>query len=157
MTFGSLFAGIGGLDLGLERAGMECRWQVEIDEFCRKVLAKHWPEVPKYGDIGKLTGEELEPVDLICGGFPCQDLSQAGRRAGLEGDRSGLWFEFARIVGVLRPRWVERISVLTEAIAWAAAMSHRTKRLSRLGNSVVPQCAQYVAERIIAADDRQEK
>ena len=71
LSFGSLFSGIGGIDLGLERAGMVCRWQVEIDEYCRKVLAKHWPEVPKYGDIRELTGAELEPADLIAGGFPC--------------------------------------------------------------------------------------
>lgn len=80
MTFGSLFAGIGGIDLGLERAGLICRWQVEIDPFCNRVLEKHWPGVKRYGDITKLTGNELEPVDLICGGFPCQDLSQAGKR-----------------------------------------------------------------------------
>ena len=68
MTFGSLFAGIGGFDLGLERAGMECKWQVEIDDYCNKVLAKHWLEIPKYRDITKLEGYELESVDLICGG-----------------------------------------------------------------------------------------
>ena len=106
MNFGSLFSGIGGIDLGLERAGMQCRWQVEIDPFCRKILAKHWPHVKRYGDITKLDGRELEPVDLIAGGFPCQDLSQAGKRIGIEGPRSGLWFEFARIVRVLRPGYV---------------------------------------------------
>lgn len=106
MTFGSAFAGIGGLDLGLERAGMECRWQVEIDPYCLKVLAKHWPNVKRYEDIRKLTGDELEPVDLVCGGFPCQDLSQAGKQAGIEGTRSGLWFDFARIVGMVGPRYV---------------------------------------------------
>lgn len=106
MRFGSLFAGIGGFDLGLERAGMECAWQVEIDPFCREVLEKHWPGVPKYGDIRDLSGEELEAVDLICGGFPCQDLSLAGKRAGINGPQSGLWAEFARLIGELRPRWV---------------------------------------------------
>lgn len=106
MTFGSLFAGIGGMDLGLERAGMECRWQVEIDPFCRKVLTKHWPDVPKYEDVRDV-GAELESVDLICGGFPCQDLSignQGG--AGLRGERSGLWHSFQRVVEELRPQWV---------------------------------------------------
>lgn len=106
MTFGSLFSGIGGLDLGLERAGMECRFQVEINPFCQKVLAKHWPNVPKYGDICGLTGDELERVDLIAGGFPCQDISLAGRHVGIDGERSGLWVELARIVSVLRPRFV---------------------------------------------------
>jgi len=105
MTFGSLFSGIGGLDLGLERAGMVCRWQVEIDEYCRKVLAKHWPEVPKYGDIRTIT--DLERVDLIAGGFPCQDVSGAGSRTlGIDGERSGLWSEYIRVVRILRPRYV---------------------------------------------------
>lgn len=107
MTFGSLFSGIGGMDLGLERAGMECRWQVEIDEYCLKVLEKHWPNVKRYGDIRKIDGSELEPVDLIAGGFPCQDLSCAGLKRGIsDGTRSGLWFDFARIIGNLRPRFV---------------------------------------------------
>jgi DNA (cytosine-5)-methyltransferase 1 len=106
MTFGSLFAGVGGIDLGLERAGMECRWQVEINPFCRRVLAKHWPNVPRYGDITQLDGSELERVDLIAGGFPCQDVSHAGRRVGIEGKRSGLWFQFARLIRAVRPRYV---------------------------------------------------
>jgi DNA (cytosine-5)-methyltransferase 1 len=106
LTFGSLFAGIGGMDLGLERAGMVCRWQVEIDDYCRRVLAKHWPDVPRYGDIREVTGEGLERVDLICGGFPCQDISNAGKRAGIDGERSGLWSEYIRLVRVLRPRYV---------------------------------------------------
>lgn len=116
MTFGSLFAGIGGMDLGLERAGMECRWQVEIDPFCRKVLTKHWPEVPKYGDIRELTGSELKPVDLIAGGFPCQDLSHAGRKAGLSGERSGLFYELIRLACLLRPRFLllENVSGLLD-------------------------------------------
>lgn len=106
MKVGSLFTGIGGLDLGLERAGMKIQWQVEIDSFARKVLQKHWPEVPKYDDIRKIRGGELEPVALVCGGFPCQDLSLAGKRAGLAGKQSGLFFEFMRIIADVRPRWV---------------------------------------------------
>lgn len=102
---GSLFSGIGGLELGLERAGMKVVWQVENNEFCQKVLTKHWPDVKRYGDIREC-GENLEPVDLICGGFPCQDVSVAGKRAGITGARSGLWFEFARIIRILRPRYV---------------------------------------------------
>lgn len=106
-TFGSLFAGIGGLDLGLERAGMVCKWQVEIDDYCLKVLEKHWPHVKRYGDVRECGRHNLEPVDLICGGFPCQDVSSAGKRKGLkEGTRTGLWYEFARIIRELRPRWV---------------------------------------------------
>ena len=107
ITFGSLFAGIGGFDLGLERAGMACKWQVEIDNQCRMVLAHHWPDTDRSNDDVRECGQHnLEPVDLIAGGFPCQDLSVAGRREGLAGSRSGLWTEFARVLEGLRPRWV---------------------------------------------------
>lgn len=106
LTFGSLFSGIGGLDLGFERAGLRCVFQVEKDEFCRKVLRKHWPDVHQWDDVTTFTGESFERPDVIAGGFPCQDLSLAGRRGGLEGERSGLWWEFARIIRVLRPRYV---------------------------------------------------
>lgn len=104
MTFGSLFAGIGGFDLGLERAGMTCLWQCEIDKYAKKVLEKHWVEVKRYEDIKRLTNPE--PVDLICGGFPCQDLSIAGKRNGLEGHRSGLFYDMARIIAEIRPSWI---------------------------------------------------
>jgi len=106
VTFGSLFAGIGGFDLGLERAGMECKWQVEIDDFCNRVLEKHWPHVKRYRDVREVGKHNLEPVDLICGGFPCQDISLAGKAAGITGERSGLWSEYARIVGEMGPRYV---------------------------------------------------
>jgi site-specific DNA-cytosine methylase len=140
VTFGSLFAGIGGMDLGLERAGLECRWQVEIDPYARRVLAKHWPNVRRHDDVRTFPpgmgadayseGEPVVPinekerdrdtslagwaVDLIAGGFPCQDISYAGKGAGLSGERSGLWYEFARVVRVLRPRYVlvENVSAL---------------------------------------------
>jgi DNA (cytosine-5)-methyltransferase 1 len=106
LTVGSLFSGIGGFDLGLERAGMRTAWFCEQDEFCRRVLAKHWPGVPCYPDVSELRGADIEPVDVICGGFPCQDLSYAGDGAGLDGARSGLWSEYARLVGEIRPRYV---------------------------------------------------
>ncbi len=106
MRFGSLFSGIGGMDLGLERAGMECAWQVEIDPFCRKVLTKHWPNVPKFEDVREVGKHNLERVDLIAGGFPCQDVSHAGPRIGISGQRSGLWLYFDRIIAQLRPRYV---------------------------------------------------
>lgn len=105
MRVGSLFSGIGGLDLGLERAGMEIAWQVEINPWCRRVLEKHWPDVPKYGDIRQLTGDELERVDLIAGGFPCQPVSVAGRKL-VDKDERWLWPEFVRIVRVVRPQYV---------------------------------------------------
>lgn len=105
-----LFSGIGGFSLGLERAGMRTVAFCEIDPFCRKVLAKHWPEVPQYDDVRTLSASQLArdgiEVDAICGGFPCQDVSVVGRRAGLDGERSGLWSEIARLVGELRPRIV---------------------------------------------------
>jgi len=104
LTVGSLFAGIGGFELGFSRAGFDIRWQVEIDPFCRTVLAQHWPDVTRYEDVR--TVRHLEPVDVICGGFPCQDISLAGDGAGLDGARSGLWRDFVRIVGELRPRYV---------------------------------------------------
>ena len=105
-TFGSLFAGIGGLDLGLERAGMTCKFQVEIDPYCRAVLAKHWPDVPRWDDATTFPpGREGWEVDLICGGFPCQPVSYAGRRRGTA-DARWLWPEFSRILGLLQPRWV---------------------------------------------------
>lgn len=115
MRFGSLFCGIGGFDLGLERAGMQCAWQVEIDPYAQKVLAKHWPEVRRHADVCTFPPEEGDwEVDVICGGFPCQDISYAGKGAGLTGARSGLWYEFARIIGQLRPRYVivENVSAL---------------------------------------------
>ena len=150
LTFGSLFAGIGGFDLGFERAGMTCKWQVEIDDYCNKVLAKHWPDVRRYKDVKEIHGvfshpeqlrqhtklretegqqlreggqtwgelappssEQLsercptclEPVDVICGGFPCQPHSVAGKRRGADDDRN-LWPEFLRIVREVRPAWV---------------------------------------------------
>ncbi len=105
MRVGSLFSGIGGLDLGLERAGMEIAWQVESDPFCRKVLQKHWPAVPRFGDIHDVRGNELDPVDLICGGFPCQPVSCAGKRKGAADER-WLWPEFYRIICHLEPSWV---------------------------------------------------
>ena len=106
LTVGSLFSGIGGIDLACERAGMRVAWQVEIDATCRRVLAKHWPDVKRETDVCDVGAATLDPVDVLAGGFPCQDLSVAGRRAGLAGARSGLWWEFARLVDELRPRWV---------------------------------------------------
>jgi len=105
-----LFSGIGGFSLGLERAGMRTVAFCEIEPFCRRVLKKHWPEVPIYDDIRELTAERLAgdgiSVDLICGGFPCQDISVAGKGAGIDGARSGLWKEYARLIGEIRPRYV---------------------------------------------------
>ena|ERR1700744_2373186 len=105
-TIGSLFAGIGGFDLGFERAGFETLWQVEINEWCQKVLAKNFPHAERFGDIRECGKHNLRPVDVICGGFPCQDISNAGLRAGIEGERSGLWSEMCRVISELRPKFV---------------------------------------------------
>ena len=105
----SFFAGIGGFDLGLERAGMSVKFQCEINKFGQKVLKKHWPKVPLVDDIKDVMPSDIpKDVDLWCGGFPCQDLSVAnqGKRKGLEGDRSGLFYEFARLIKDRKPRWI---------------------------------------------------
>lgn len=109
-----LFSGIGGFSLGLEQAGFETVAFCEINPKCRHLLATHWPGVPCFDDITTLTGEQVGPVDAICGGFPCQDISFAGKGAGLAGERSGLWREYARLVRELRPRFVivENVSAL---------------------------------------------
>ena len=98
-----LFSGIGGFSLGLERAGMETAAFCEIDPFCREVLKKHWPDVPIYEDVRKLKGGEIA-ADIICGGYPCQPFSLAGKRQGKEDDRH-LWPEVARLLSEIRPRW----------------------------------------------------
>jgi DNA (cytosine-5)-methyltransferase 1 len=127
LTVGSLFAGIGGIELGLEwTGGFQTIWQVENNEYARRILERHWPDAKRWEDIQTFppdatserptrpgrqpehTGETSQAwrVDLICGGFPCQDISYAGKGAGLSGERSGLWWHFARVVCVLRPRYV---------------------------------------------------
>jgi DNA (cytosine-5)-methyltransferase 1 len=161
LTVGSLFAGIGGFDLGFERAGMRTLWFCEQDAYCQRVLARHWPGVPCHPDVRALVADTdargcnqpLTPalaqqdgeafggrplddgatasdppsrngralpvsvpyVDVLCGGFPCQDISLAGKGAGIDGSRSGLWQEFARLIGELRPRYVvvENVPALT--------------------------------------------
>ncbi len=105
MTHGGLFSGIGGFELGAERAGIKTVWNCEINPFCRKVLKKHFPNTHKYTDITKLKNPPY--VDIISGGFPCQDISVANPNGkGLEGERSGLWREMFRIVSEVRPRFV---------------------------------------------------
>ena len=104
LTVGSLFSGIGGFDLGLERAGMHVEWQVENNEFCRQVLKKHWPSTPCHYDITQIDWRDIPRVDLICGGFPCQPFSVAGKRGGKADDRY-LWPEVVRCLDALRPTW----------------------------------------------------
>lgn len=105
-----LFSGIGGFSLGLERAGMKTVAFCEIDPYAQKVLKKHWPDVPIYCDVRELTyarlcSDGIDRIDLICGGFPCQDISVAGKQAGITGQRSGLWSEIARLISEIRPQY----------------------------------------------------
>lgn len=101
-----LFSGIGGFSLGLERAGMETIAFCEYDEHARAVLKKHWPNVEIHKDVRELDATKYRgTVDVVCGGFPCQDLSTAGRKAGISGERSGLYREMLRIIGECRPQY----------------------------------------------------
>ena len=134
MRIGSLFSGIGGLELGLEWSGLgHTVWQCETNPFCLSVLARQWPNATRYPDVKTLTNPP--PVDLICGGFPCQDVSSAGKGAGLAGSRSGLWFEFARIVDEARPEWVVVENVASGARRWVDAVC---SGLGQLGYETLP-------------------
>jgi DNA (cytosine-5)-methyltransferase 1 len=105
-----LFSGIGGFSLGLERAGMRTVAFCEIEPYCRAVLKNHWPNVPCYDDVRTLTADRLRAdgivPDVICGGFPCQDISEAGKLGGIEAERSGLWSEYGRVICEFRPNYV---------------------------------------------------
>jgi DNA (cytosine-5)-methyltransferase 1 len=120
MRYVSLFSGIGGIDLGLDRAGMTCAYQVEIDPYCRKVLAKHWPDVPRWDDIKTFPRTHamslLEKVDMVAGGFPCTPVSHAGKKRG-ERDERWLWPEMRRVLALVSPAWclVENVGGLLSA------------------------------------------
>lgn len=117
MNVGSLFSGIGGIELGFERAGgFKTLWFVEQDKYCQAILRRHWPTAVIYDDITQVDFGNVPKVDVLTGGFPCQDISNAGKRVGIEGSRSGLWKEYARAISVLRPRIVfaENVSALTQ-------------------------------------------
>jgi DNA-cytosine methyltransferase len=105
IRFLSLFAGIGGFDLGLERAGMKCVGQVENNKFCLKILEKHWQKVKRIKEIKNVNGNEFGTVDLICGGFPCQPFSVTGKQEGKTDDRY-LWPEMFRVIKAVKPTWV---------------------------------------------------
>lgn len=117
MIVGSTFSGAGGLDLGLERAGMTHAWMCEQDPFRQRILDRHWPDVPCFDDVQSLTGGMLDALgierpDIMVGGFPCQDLALPGKRAGFDGDRSVLFYEFARLAVELNPTWILLENVL---------------------------------------------
>jgi DNA (cytosine-5)-methyltransferase 1 len=102
LTYGSLFSGVGGFDAGFDLAGFQCAFQVEWDKHCQQILAKHWPEVPKWSDVQEVNGAEIPPCDVLIFGSPCQDLSVAGKRAGLDGDKSIMFYEAIRIIKEMR-------------------------------------------------------
>lgn len=108
LTVASFFAGIGGFDLGFERAGLRTVWQCEINLFCQEILERHWPDVPRASDIKKVTADDIPSADVWAGGFPCQDVSLArmGPRHGLRGRQSGLFYDFAELLGQARPKVV---------------------------------------------------
>ena len=139
LSIGSLFSGLGGLELGLEWSGLgPTLWQVERDEPCRRVLARHWPNAERFDDVCAAGRSTLVPVDLICGGFPCQNNSSAnttGDRSGLAGVRSGLWREFNRIIGELEPGWVVVENVESGAHLWFDGV---TSDLAKRGYEAVP-------------------
>jgi DNA (cytosine-5)-methyltransferase 1 len=106
-TLGSLFSGIGGLEMGLEMTGrFETVWQSEVDPFCQSILERNFVKAKQLGDINEINEHEIEAVDVICGGFPCQDVSTAGRGAGLDGERTGLFFRAMQIVSEIKPSCV---------------------------------------------------
>jgi DNA (cytosine-5)-methyltransferase 1 len=145
MKIGSLFSGYGGLDLGVQRVvGGDVAWHVEFDAAPSAILAHHWPDVPNYGDVTAVDWSTVEPVDVLTGGFPCQDVSLAGLRRGLrDGTRSGLWSEFARAIDALRPGLVviENVRGLLSATAdrqmesspWGVGDRHDGPALRALG------------------------
>jgi DNA (cytosine-5)-methyltransferase 1 len=133
---GSLFSGIGGLELGLEWSGVgETIWQVEKNEYCVNILSKHWPNVERYKDVKTVGAHNLKYADIICGGFPCQDVSTAGKGVGLSGTRSGLWFEFLRIIKELCPEWVVIENVAGGAKKW---VDNVRLSLGRQGYASIP-------------------
>ena len=175
-----LFSGIGGFSLGLHWAGFRTAAFCESDPFCRAVLARHWPGVPCYDDVrglsaARLRADGLPMPALLCGGFPCQDISAAGPGGGLDGPRSGLWREMVRLVDECRPAWVVVENVLAlrvrgadrvlgglEALGYAcwplvvgaahAGAPHRRARLRALGNAVPPAVAAMVGRAVLNAD-----
>ena len=147
LTFIDVCAGIGGFSLGLEAAGMICKGQIEIDDYCTRILNKHWPHVPKWGDVKTINPAELPAVDLICGGYPCQPFSLSGERRGTEDDRH-LWPFIKTIVAVKRPAWclfenvVGHITMgLDEVLSDLGDIGYSTAAL------VIPACAVDAAHR----------
>jgi len=135
-SVGSLFSGAGGLDMAVEQEFCgQLEWQSEVDPAASRVLAHHWPGVPNLGDITRIDWRKVAPVDVLCGGFPCQDLSLAGKRAGLSGSRSGLWRYMHKAAEILEPSVVIVENVL--GLAASGAIDDVTADLVNLGYEVV--------------------
>lgn len=115
-TIGSLFSGIGGIELGFEQAGFKTKWFIECEQFCQKILKKRFPYTKIYGDITKIDWNKVPKVDILTGGFPCQDISNAGKKAGIEGERSSLWKYYCEAIRILQPRiaFIENVSALVD-------------------------------------------
>lgn len=141
MRYLSLFSGIGGFDLGFDRAGLTCAGQVEINEYCQRVLEKHWPDVKRIADVKKVKGNEFGAIDIICGGFPCQPHSLAGKRRGAKDERN-LWPEYRRLVATIRPTWVVgenvpgiRTTILDDVLSDLESLNYAATTIS------IPACA----------------
>lgn len=136
LTIGSLFSGYGGLDLAVEAVtGARPAWFVEFDEAPSKILAHHWPDVPNYGDVTKVDWRKMPKVDIITGGSPCQDLSAAGKRAGMtEGTRSNLWVNMREAINIIQPRLVVWENVLGALSAKATSDSDLEQGTRSMGN-----------------------
>jgi DNA (cytosine-5)-methyltransferase 1 len=143
LTHGSLFTGIGGFDLGFERAGFKTVWQVEIEAFPQAVLKTHWPKVQRYADVRKVGKRNLARVDVITAGVPCQDVSVAGKRRGLAGERTGLFYQFARILRELRPAWFvfENVPGLLS--------SNRGRDLAEVQRVLMVECGYGISRRVL--------
>ena len=119
LTYGSLFSGAGGFDLGFDRAGFECVFQVEWDKHCQEVLRYRWPDVPKWADVQEVNGAEIPPCDVLIFGSPCQDLSVAGKRAGLDGTKSSMFYEATRIIKEMQDATRQRATgSLPRVVIW---------------------------------------
>lgn len=137
MRVGSLFAGMGGFDDAAKVVGWRTAWVSEVADYPSKLLAAYYPDAPNHGDITQIDFTQVEPVEVLCGGFPCQDISKAGSGDGIAGGRSGLWSYYARAIGDLRPRWVvvENVAVLTRR-----GLGHVLGDLSTLGYDAWWEC-----------------
>ena len=147
LTVGSLFSGIGGFDLALERCGMQVKWQVENDEYCNKVLNKHWPKVRRWNDVKTFPPDDKTDwaVDVIVGGFPCQPFSQAGKRCGTEDNRY-LWPAMLRIISTIKPSWVIAENVrgilsINEGLVFKQVLTDLENEGYEVQPFIIPACA----------------